>query len=453
MVAVRSAAPSPSTVAGADGDEPVAVVDARDPQADPGAGDAAQPGGLDQAAQGGERRLGPDDAYVAQRALQGRQRLVLDVAAPRSLPDAGARLGLGRRVGLVLERQDAERLEVVAHPGRQQPEAAQVGHDLGEHQRPEPVGVGRLQQAGGGHGGVDAEVLPHRGGQEAVPEERARLDHEVLPHPKVDRVHIGVRALQRQDPEGHVAGLVPPHQLGEAGDERVGEQRPAQAERGQGDPLDEDLHAEVGEVDVRLVHHLAQQLGQRWAARVGDADLVEVPLVGLDVAGLVADLDRGVQLVVERVGGCADLGRRQQRTLLAVHELTDQPAVLLGHELPPQLGRGAERVRQRAAQPAPVDAARGVRRHLGAGVDLDRPVEVDRGVPLRRLGPLVEARHPGTVGVVVPHDARGHTHVDVLDRCPGPRHHAPRTKQARPFYDMSVSWSTLNLTLCRCAGT
>ena len=121
--------------------------------------------------------------------------------------------------------------------------------------------------------------------------------------------------------------------------------------------------------------------------------LVEVLGEDLDVARLVHDLGRRVVLGVDPRDRLDDLGRAEQRALLAVHELRQQPVLVLDPELQealvvPLLERGAGQ-------------GGGVPLHLGGVglrvghhdlllVDLDRPVQVGLRVPLRLLGLLVE---------------------------------------------------------------
>ena len=71
---------------------------------------------------------------------------------------------------------------------------------------------------------------------------------------------------------------------------------------------------------------------------------MQVPAVDLDVARLVDHLGGGVELGVDVGHGLHDLGRADQRTLLAVHELAEAPGLdvpaqlalaLVGHLVPP----------------------------------------------------------------------------------------------------------------------
>ena len=137
-----------------------------------------------------------------------------------------------------------------------------------------------------------------------------------------------------------MAGLVPPHQLGDAADHIVAEHHTTHAERGQGHALHEDLHAEEGHVDVAVGDDVVEQLVQVGGDRVLDLDLLlEVALVGLDVTRLVGHLGRGVVLVVDVGGAGGDLGRGHERALLAVHELAHRPRMRVGLEQPTVLVR------------------------------------------------------------------------------------------------------------------
>ena len=122
-----------------------------------------------------------------------------------------------------------------------------------------------------------------------------------------------------------MAGFVFAHESGDLRDDGVAHQRLAEAERGERDALDEDLHPEERHVDVLVAQHVVEQAVQRRGDGVVEPDPVEVALVGLDVTSLVGDLRGGVVLVVDRLGGGADLGGGDERALLAVHELAHEP--------------------------------------------------------------------------------------------------------------------------------
>ena len=111
-----------------------------------------------------------------------------------------------------------------------------------------------------------------------------------------------------------------------------------EAERGQGQALDHHLHAEVGHVPAAVVDDVVEQHPQVGVDLEPAAELLlEVAGEDLDVAGLVDDLRAGVQLGVVPRHGLDDLGRAEQRALLAVEELARRPAAALDAELEPLL--------------------------------------------------------------------------------------------------------------------
>ena len=192
-----------------------------------------------------------------------------------------------------------------------------------------------------------------------------------------------------------------------------------EAERGQGQPLHHDLHAEVGHVPAAVVDDVVEQHPQVGVDLVVAAELlVDVAGEDLDVAGLVDDLRGGVELGVVPGHGLDDLGGAEQRALLAVHELAEAPAPALHAELDPLplvplLDRGAD-------VDGGVDAGADgglVGGDGGLEVDLRVPGQVGGGVPLAGLGLLVELaqRRPGQ-GVVPGEDGVGVVLDDVLDR-------------------------------------
>ena len=140
--------------------------------------------------------------------------------------------------------------------------------------------------------------------------------------------------------------------------------------------------------------------------------LVEVLGEHLDVAGLVHHLRRGVVLGVDPRHGLDDARGAEQRALLAVHELRERPVLALDAELDPLLlGPLLERRAREVdgvAEEAAVLAARSSSATLLL-VDVDRPVEVGRDVPLRRLRLLVELDERRAAALVVPREDR----VDV----------------------------------------
>src|SRR5262249_16301235 len=120
---------------------------------------------------------------------------------------------------------------------------------------------------------------------------------------------------------------------------------------------------------------------------VGELELVvQEPLVGLDVARLVHDLGRGVELRVDARDLLDDLRRADERPLLAVQELRELPRLEMA---------ACIRLLPRR-EPAPHVRAGGggrlVREALRVlGVEVLRPVDPTVRVPLQVLPLLVEA--------------------------------------------------------------
>ncbi len=150
------------------------------------------------------------------------------------------------------------------------------------------------------------------------------------------------------------------------------------AEGSQGQPFDQDLHPEQGEVPAGVDDDVVEQGLQAGVDRVDEVELlVEVPAVDLDVTGLVDHLRGGVELRVDVRHGLHDLGRAHERTLLAVHELAEAPGLQVAadlrlfrraHPLPPRAvrhGHGRLRFPSRVGR-----------------VDGDRPVDAIRRDPL-----------------------------------------------------------------------
>ena len=157
------------------------------------------------------------------------------------------------------------------------------------------------------------------------------------------------------------------------------------------------------------VEDVVEQQAEVRVDRVVARELV-VEVLGehLDVAGLVHHLRGRVVLGVDPRHGLDDAGGAEQRALLAVHELREQPVLRLDAELDPLLlGPLLER---RALE---VDAL-GEEALVGLDVlerelhlvDLGRPVEVGGDVPLRRLGLLVELDERRAAALVVPREHR-----------------------------------------------
>ena len=200
-----------------------------------------------------------------------------------------------------------------------------------------------------------------------------------------------------------------------------------EAERGERQPLDHDLHAEVRHVPPRVLDDVVEEHAQVGVDLEPTAELlVEIPGEHLHVAGLVDDLGGGVQLGVVPGHGLGDLGGAQQGALLAVQELRERPAPLVDPELEPFLV--APLLDDGAGVVVGAETGR-----EGGLIGRDHLVEFDGGVPgqvggavpLPGLGLLVELAElwagegvvPGEdrVGVVL-HDVRDLVDIDVGDR-------------------------------------
>ena len=155
--------------------------------------------------------------------------------------------------------------------------------------------------------------------------------------------------------------------------------------------------------------------------------LVQVLREHLDVAGLVHDLRGGVVLGVDPRDGLDDLRRAEQRTLLTVHELRQEPVLVLDPELNEALV--VPLLQDGAGDGGLVPLHLG-RVRLGVGddhallVDLNRPVQVGLPVPLRLLGLLVEPVElglgallvvPGELGRAIVGDTVEPLHVVLAD--------------------------------------
>ena len=215
-----------------------------------------------------------------------------------------------------------------------------------------------------------------------------------------------------------MAGLVAHHVAQHLLQQRLLGHLVHEAERGQRETLDHHLHAEVRHVPARVVDDVVEQHPQVGVDLEPATELlVDVAVEDLDVAGLVDDLRRGVQLGVVPRHGLDDLRRAQQRALLAVEELRQRPAALVDAELEPLLvapllDDGAVVVVGRQA---------GRERRLVGGddrleLDLGVPRQVGGGVPLADLGLLVQLAQLRPGQRVVPREDRvGVVLDDVLD--------------------------------------
>ena len=192
-------------------------------------------------------------------------------------------------------------------------------------------------------------LLPHLLEQEPVAHEPRRLVDEVLALGLHLLRLVAVVVAQRQDAERDVARLVAHDVRREITEERLLRVHADHAERRQREALDHDLHAEELHVPARVLEHHVEERAQVRVARVREADLlVQVAVVDVDVARLVDDLGRAVELGVEVVHRIDELRGREQRALLAVEELRQRPRRRLDVELPllalrhPRVDVGAE---------------------------------------------------------------------------------------------------------------
>ena len=210
-------------------------------------------------------------------------------------------------------------------------------------------------------------LLPHLLRQEAVAHAHGGLEGELLAVLHLGVGHAVVDLLQREHAEGDVAGLVAHHVAQQLLEQRLLGHLVHEAERGQRQALDHHLHAEVGHVPAAVVDDVVEQHPQVGVDLVAAAELlVEVAGEDLDVAGLVDDLRGGVELGVVPRHGLDDLGRAQQRALLAVQELRQRPAC-------------GSRCRTRATPSRPTSRRRCRRRWLGS-----RPAAIADLVARRR---------------------------------------------------------------------
>ena len=190
--------------------------------------------------------------------------------------------------------------------------------------------------------------------------------------------------------------------------QRLGARLVDRAERGQRQALDQDLHAEVGDVPAGVGEDVVDERAEVRVHRVAGLELlVEVAAEHLDVAGLVDHLRRRVVLGVDprarsrRCGRCRS-ARPARRAGTGSRGARRSPSCSATISASPQLRTGEPGSSTSAAHVlhAPV-VARELDR--GAfGIDVDRPVEIGRAVPLRGLRLLVELveRGPLALGVV-----------------------------------------------------
>ena len=141
--------------------------------------------------------------------------------------------------------------------------------------------------------------------------------------------------------------------------------------------------------------------------------LAEVLRIDLHVTRFVHDLRGGVVLGVDPRHLLDDLRGADQRALLAVHELRQDPRLLGGAEVEPLVF--GELLERRAGA---VERHRRVERVVRVAgdlprVDIDVPVDVGGDVPHRRLRLLVQLAQGIAAALVVPREQRvaGRAHV------------------------------------------
>ena len=215
-----------------------------------------------------------------------------------------------------------------------------------------------------------------------------------------------------------MAGLVAHDVAQQLLEQRLGREHVHEAEGGEGQALDHDLHAEVGDVPPAVGDDVVEQGAELGADRVGAVGLLlDVAGEDLDVAGLVHDLGGGVVLGVDPRDGGGDEAGAHERALLAVEELRQHRGLHLDGERPPLLVAPA----RRAASPR--SSRRTLKRSFwrrGLGGELSQSTSVSHGqvgraVPLRGLGLLVELHQRGAAALVVPREQHVAVQLDLVD--------------------------------------
>ena len=134
---------------------------------------------------------------------------------------------------------------------------------------------------------------------------------------------------------------------------------------------------------------------------IGELELlVQQARIGLDMPRLVHHLGRGVELAVEIGHGLHDLGGGDQRALLAMHELRDRRGLLVVADLDLLL----------VGQPVPDIGAEDrdgtvVELHRVLGIEILRPVDAQRRVPLLLLALVVELQQRLAPVIIFPGEA------------------------------------------------
>ena len=145
------------------------------------------------------------------------------------------------------------------------------------------------------------------------------LERELLALAHLGRRELRVELLEAEHAEGDVAGLVGHDVAEQLLQQGLLGQLVHETERGQGQALDHDLHAEVGHVPTRVGDDVVEQEAEVAVQRVVARHLgVEVPREHLDVPRLVDHLGRRVVLGVDPRDRLDDLGGAQQLSLIHI---------------------------------------------------------------------------------------------------------------------------------------
>ena len=242
------------------------------------------------------------------------------------------------------------------------------------------------------------QPLPHLFLVEAVAHVPAGLDRELLSLGALGVGELRVIVAQSEAAEGDVARFVL-HDIGvDRRGERVFRLIADALKRREREPLDQDLHRQIGHVPAAVAEAAFEQRFEAVRDRVGELELVvQQTRIGFDVARLVHDLRRGVEFRIEIRDRLHDLSGRDQRALLSMHKLrylrgllvvAQAAALLLGHALPDMRAKDRH------------DAV--VELHRVLGVEIQRPVDAVGGVPLLLLALGIELQQPGAVLVIFP---------------------------------------------------
>ncbi|ABA48087.1 hypothetical protein BURPS1710b_0713 [Burkholderia pseudomallei 1710b] len=303
-----------------------------------------------------------------------------------------------------------ELLEGPAHARREQADLADRRHEAAEDraaQRARHLGFAHHLRAGLLR---IAERLPDVVRAQVLVQHRCALAHEFLALLHLGGRHVRIHAGEREPADREMARLVALDAREQILDERIGAERDDGLESRQRDSLDEHLHAEVRDVERARRDGVLQQPFERAAHRVAHADLLVDELrVRLDVARLVHDLRGRAQARGQALLGARELRCADERRLLAVQDLRQQPSLpVMAHlralgraELVPQIGAEHEQ--------HPVGHAERI-----VGVERHVPVDVAVDVPLGGLRLVVQVRERGLAVFVIAHHQRVDGHRPAL---------------------------------------